>query len=390
MDITKYKKLEAQFLQAQKMEAIGVLAGGVAHDFNNLLNVINGYTEIALDEIAQDDPICNDLKQVKDAAKRAADLTSQLLAFGRKQILRPEILDLSSVITHMSSMLRRLIGEDIEFVTATKSNLGPIHADPGQIQQIIMNLVVNARDAMPNGGKLTIETANVDLDESFMQSHQMLQAGPHVMLAISDNGIGMDAETQSHLFEPFFTTKQKGKGTGLGLSTVYGIVRQSNGFIWVYSEPGKGATFKIYFPMTSDRIIPRTEGRKSECGSRGNETVLVVEDEVSVRTLAGRILRDRGYKVLEASEGMDALRIARKHEGNIHLILTDVVMPGIGGKVLVAQLESLRPCIKALYISGYTDDAIVHQGILDSEVAFLQKPFTIDGLARKVREVLDS
>jgi PAS domain S-box-containing protein len=389
-DITAYKRLEAQFLQAQKMEAIGVLAGGVAHDFNNLLNVINGYSEMALEEIAPDNPIRKDLQQISEAGQRAASLTSQLLAFGRKQILQPEILDLNTIINQMSPMLRRLIRESIELVTITQSGLGLINVDPGQIQQIVMNLAVNARDAMLQGGNLTIETANANFDEEYVRQHPGVKAGPYVMLAISDNGLGMDAATKSHLFEPFFTTKQKGKGTGLGLSTVYGIVKQSNGFIWVYSEPGKGTTFKIYFPRVEGEIANVTEESKSEFESRGIETVLVAEDEASVRALACRILRDRGYNVLEASDGIEALRTAQEYAGEIHLILTDVIMPGISGSTLVSQLEVARPGIKALYVSGYTDNAIVHHGMLDSNVAFLQKPFTVEDLARKVREVLNS
>jgi two-component system, cell cycle sensor histidine kinase and response regulator CckA len=389
-DLTQYKQLEAQFLQAQKMEAIGVLAGGVAHDFNNLLNVINGYSELVLDDLAEDDPIRKDLEQIRNAGKRAADLTSQLLAFGRKQILQPEILNINNVIVQMSTMLRRLIGEDIEFDSIADPNLRLVNADPGQIQQIIMNLAVNARDAMPTGGKLTIETSNIDLDEDYVQQHPVIKAGPHVMLAITDNGIGMDAATQAHLFEPFFTTKKKGKGTGLGLSTIYGIVKQSNASIWVYSEIGRGTTFKIYFPEATFVAASRPEGPRPEPQKSGTETILVVEDEPSVRALAARVLRDRGYKVLEAPDGSEALNIAREYKEEIHMVLTDVIMPGISGTVLVARLEHIRPGIKALYVSGYTDNAIVHHGILDSNVAFLQKPFTADSLVRKIREVLSS
>jgi two-component system, cell cycle sensor histidine kinase and response regulator CckA len=389
-DITQYKQLEAQFLQAQKMEAIGVLAGGVAHDFNNLLNVINGYSELILDDLAEDDPIHKDMEQIKNAGKRAADLTSQLLAFGRKQILQPEILNINNVIVQMSTMLRRLIGEDIELNSIAEPDLRLVNADPGQIQQIIMNLAVNARDAMPTGGKLTIETSNMDLDEDYARQHPAIKAGPHVMLAITDNGIGMDAATQAHLFEPFFTTKKKGKGTGLGLSTTYGIVKQSNASIWVYSEIGKGTTFKIYFPEATFVAASRPEGPRTEPQKSGTETILVVEDEPSVRALAARVLRDRGYKVLEAPDGSEALNIAREYKEEIHMVLTDVIMPGISGTVLVGRLEHLRPGIKALYVSGYTDNAIVHHGILDSNVAFLQKPFTTDSLVRKIREVLSS
>jgi CheY-like chemotaxis protein len=290
----------------------------------------------------------------------------------------------------MSLMLCRLIGEDIKLTAFTQPDLWLIHADPGQMHQIVMNLAVNARDAMLQGGKLTIETANVDLGEDYVGGHLAGTPGPYVMLAISDNGIGIDAATQTRVFEPFFTTKEKGKGTGLGLSTVYGIVKQSNGFIWVYSEPGKGTTFKIYLPRAEGEIAGITEENNSESGSRGIETVLVVEDEASVRSLACRILRERGYTVLEAPNGNEALDIAQMHAGEIHLVLTDVVMPGVGGRELVSRLAASRPGIKALYVSGYTDNAIVHHGVLDSDVDFLQKPFTVEGLARKVRAVIDS
>jgi PAS domain S-box-containing protein len=389
-DITEYKQLQLQFLQSQKMEAIGVLAGGVAHDFNNLLNVINGYSELILEGLNPEDPVRRDLEQIRGAGQHAASLTSQLLTFSRKQILQPEILYLNDVITRMSSMLRRVIGEDIEIITVTQPDLGLVNADPGQIQQIVMNLAVNARDAMPKGGKLTIETANVDCDEDYVRRHSALKAGPYVMLAITDNGIGMDDATKAHLFEPFFTTKGKDRGTGLGLSTIYGIVKQSNGFIWVYSEPGEGTTFKIYFPRVESEMAATEIQSKSKSESRGFETVLVVEDDGSVRALTRRVLEDRGYIVLDAADGRQALDIAEQHTGEIHLLLTDVVMPGMTGKDLVSRLQSRRPKMKALYASGYTDNAIVHHGILDPGVAFLQKPFTAKALTNKVREVIDS
>ncbi|MBN2321605.1 MAG: PAS domain S-box protein [Acidobacteria bacterium] len=389
-DITEHKNLETQLLQAQKMEAIGILAGGVAHDFNNLLNVINGYSELLLEDMENNNPFREDVEQIHQAGQRAANLTSQLLAFSRKQILQAENLDLNTVISQMSTMLRRLIREDIEFVFVAHPDLKPIHADPAQIQQIVMNLAVNARDAMPTGGKLTIETANVDFDDNYIHKHPVAKPGKYAMMAISDTGIGMEEETKSHLFEPFYTTKERGKGTGLGLATVYGIVKQSNGFIWVYSEPGKGTTFKIYFPEKEGGAIKSETAFSSDSGFRGSETILVVEDEAAVRTLARRILKDSGYTVLEAREGTEALRLAKEYSDDIHMVITDVVMPGLGGAKLVAGLEAERPGIKALYISGYTDNAIVHHGILDSNVAFLQKPFTVEGLARKVREVLDS
>jgi two-component system, cell cycle sensor histidine kinase and response regulator CckA len=389
-DITEYKLLEAQLLQSQKMEAIGVLAGGVAHDFNNLLNIINGYSELALEELDPDNPIRKSIEPIRDAGQRAATLTSQLLAFGRKQILQPEILDLNAVIENMSSMLRRMIGENIDFISKTQPDLGKINADPGKIQQIILNLVVNARDAMPGGGKLVIETANVDFKKDILLKNSMLKPGHYVMMAIGDNGIGMDARTKARIFEPFFTTKSKGKGTGLGLSIVYGIVNQSNGFIQVTGEPGAGATFSIYFPKIEggDVRVPPEITTVAEKG--GSETILIAEDEDAVRSLVRLILRDRGYHVLDATDGLDALRIAQDYAGKIDLIVTDVVMPGMSGHTLVVRLRATRPDIRALYVSGYTDDAIVHHGILDADIVFLQKPFSVDGLVRKVREVLNS
>ena len=314
----------------------------------------------------------------------------QLLAFSRKQILQPKTLNLNEVLAETNKMMRRLISEDIELVTIAQPGLGLVITDEVQFRRIIMNLVVNARDAMPQGGKLTIETANVDFDEDYVREHPLANSGPYVMLAISDNGIGMDSATQSHIFEPFFTTKGKGKGTGLGLSTVYGIVKQSNGFIWVYSEPGKGTAFKVYLPRVKAAIAQVTIESKCDIDLRGFETVLVVEDEDAVRNLTSRILRGRGYTVLEASNGKEAMNVIREHGKNIHLIVTDVVMPGMSGKDLVSQLKMAQPSIKALYVSGYADNAIVNHGMLDSNVAFLQKPFTVESLARKVREVINS
>jgi two-component system cell cycle sensor histidine kinase/response regulator CckA len=389
-DITEYKRLESQFLQAQKMEAIGILAGGVAHDFNNLLTVINGYAELLGNSLSSDKSRLRELEQIRMAGQRAASLVSQLLAFSRKQIFHSKMVNLNDILDETSKMLRRLIGEDIELAVITHPGLGSVYADPGQIQQIIMNLAVNARDAMPQGGKLTIETAHVNIDAEYVRRHPMVEKGTYIMLAISDNGTGMDAETQTHLFEPFYTTKETGKGTGLGLSTVYGIVKQSNGYVWVYSEPGTGTTFKIYFPRAEGEVAKLADEGKSELGLSGVETVLIAEDEPSVRTLTVRILLARGYKILEASNGREALDIAREYDGDIHLVITDVVMPGMGGSELVAQLEMVRPGIKALFVSGYTDNAIVHHGILDSNVAFLQKPFTVESLACKVREVIDA
>jgi len=396
-DITERKQaeeekytLQAQFRQAQKMEAVGILAGGVAHDFNNLLTVINGASELLLNDLAQDDPRREDLEEIRKAGNRAASLTSQLLAFSRKQILHPIILNLNDVVSDASKMLRRLIGEDIDLIFVPKPDLGLINVDPGQIQQIIMNLAVNARDAMAKGGKLTIETANVRNVDDQVRRRAAGSSGPYVMLALSDNGIGMDAETQAHLFEPFFTTKALGKGTGLGLSTVYGIVKQSNGFIWVYSEPGEGTTFKIYFPRVPGKANSFADRDKRELGLRGVETVLLVEDDSWVRAFAARALRGQGYSVLEASNGEEALETAQEFAGEINLILTDLVMPEMNGNELISQIKAMRPGIKALFVSGYTSDAMVHHGVLDSSVSFLQKPFTADDLAHKVREVIDS
>jgi signal transduction histidine kinase/DNA-binding LacI/PurR family transcriptional regulator len=389
---TAYNTLQMQqdqLQQAQKMEAIGVLAGGVAHDFNNLLSVIKGYTELLLEDCEPNNPMRADLEQVVKAGERAAALTSQLLAFSRKQILQPYNINLNAVLIEMSAMLSRLIGEDIEIINIAGSDLGLIYADPAQIQQVLMNLVVNARDAMPHGGKLTIETANVDFDEVYVRTHPMAKQGEHVMMAISDTGGGMDKATQARIFEPFFTTKPKGKGTGLGLSMVYGIVKQSNGFIWVYSEPGKGTSFKIYFPRVKGETQEIQSDSSLELDAGGSETVLIAEDEEAVRSLARRILKENGYKVLDAASGMEALRLVREYAGVIDLVISDVVMPGMSGRMLVSQLEAVCPGIKSLYISGYTDNAIGHQGVLDPGVHFLQKPFTVKSLMRKVRSVLD-
>jgi two-component system cell cycle sensor histidine kinase/response regulator CckA len=388
-DITERKHLEDQFLQAQRMEAVGVLAGGVAHDFNNLLTVIKGYAELSMKDFAQNDPKRKDVEHIAKAARRAESLTSQLLAFSRKQILQPKILNLNDIIDETNKMLQRLIGEDIEIACITKPDLGFVNADPVQLQQIIMNLAVNARDAMPQGGRLTIETANVEFAEDYIRNQAEARAGSYVMLAISDDGVGMDAATQARIFDPFFTTKGSRQGTGLGLSTVYGIIKQSNGSIFVYSEPGLGTTFKIYLPQVEGATAPAAAETKSEEEFRGSETVLVVEDEKAVQALICRILRERGYNVFEAADGIEAQHIDRKYEGKIHLVLTDVILPGTNGKDIIAQLKSSRPEIKALYVSGYTDDTIFNHGILDSNAAFLQKPFTADGLARKVREVLE-
>jgi len=388
-DITERKKLEEQFRQSQKMEAVGRLAGGIAHDFNNLLTAIIGHSELLLRRIDDRDPLHMEIQEIKKAGERATSLTRQLLAFSRKQVLQPKVLNLNAVIADMDRMLRRLIEEDIDLVTVTDPALGSVKADPGQIEQVIMNLVVNARDAMPQGGRLLIETANVELDETYARQHVGATPGPYVMLAISDTGSGMDKETQMRLFEPFFTTKEQGKGTGLGLSTVYGIVKQSGGNIWVYSEPGQGTTFKVYLPRIEEPGESPGPGAAPVELSQVFETILVVEDDEVVRDLVCQILRDSGYTILEARHGEEALLICEQHAGPIHLMMTDVVMPGMSGPELAERLAPLHPEMKVLYMSGYTDNAIIHHSVVDAGTAFLQKPFTLEILTRKVREVLD-
>jgi PAS domain S-box-containing protein len=383
------KKLQEQLLASQKMEAVGGLAGGIAHDFNNLLSVILSYGSFALEDVREGDPLRDDLLEINSAADRAARLTAQLLAFGRKQVLRPEPLDLNRVASEMDNMLRRIIGEDIELTQVAGPNLGVALADPSQIEQVIMNLVVNARDAMPEGGRLTIETSNVDLDEGYAAEHVDVKPGPYVMLAATDTGCGMDEQTRARIFEPFFTTKGPKKGTGLGLSTVYGIVRQSGGNITVYSEPGQGTTFKIYLPREHGAVAVTSGHPLSTAPAVGTETILVVEDEPALGTVVKRILGAAGYTVLVAQDGGEALLISEGHDGEIHLVLTDVIMPQMSGKAFVDRLVKVRPEIKVLYMSGYTDDAIVHHGVLDAGTQFIAKPFNAADLARKVREVLD-
>jgi GAF domain-containing protein len=380
---------QSQLAQAQKMEAVGLLAGGVAHDFNNLLMVITGRSELLLLRLRREDPVRQDVELIKGTAQRAADLTRQLLAFSRKQVLQPRILNLNAVVDGLAPMLERLIGEDIELRTALDPALGAVKADPGQIEQVIMNLVVNARDAMLGGGQLIIETCNVELDAASVHRRVGVQPGPHVMLAVTDNGRGMDEATRARIFEPFFTTKEVGKGTGLGLSTVHGIINQSGGTIWVYSEPGKGTTFKIYLPRTAEAA--EEIGRGADAApALGSETILLVEDEEGVRELVRDLLRERGYTVLEAGHGAEALDVARRHGGPIDLLLTDVVMPHMGEPELAERLGTLQPSLKVLYMSGYTERAAVHRGMLDPDAAYLQKPVTIDAVARRVREVLES
>jgi two-component system, cell cycle sensor histidine kinase and response regulator CckA len=389
-DVTERRLLEEQLRQSQKMEAVGQLAGGIAHDFNNLLTVITGYSDLTLRRLDKESPFRSSLEEIKKAGERAASLTRQLLAFSRKQVLQPKVLQLNAIVADVDKMLRRLIGEDIDPLTLLEPSLGQIKADPGQIEQVILNLAVNARDAMPQGGKLTIETDNVYLDNQYARRHTAIQPGQYVMLAVSDTGCGIDAETQMRIFEPFFTTKEQGKGTGLGLSTVYGIVKQSGGHLWVYSEVGKGTTFKIYLPRV-DGVNERDEARDTMAKlPQGRETVLLTEDEEQVRQMIQMILEMNGYHVLAASGGEEALALYKQHEGQIDLIITDVVMPQMSGRELAQSLEVLHPGIKVLYMSGYTDDAIVRHGLLDQEIAFLQKPFTPDALMRKVREVLDA
>lgn len=391
LDVSEKSQLEEQLRQSQKMEAVGRLAGGIAHDFNNLLTAILGYSDFVLQGLEDSHPLRQDVEEIQKAGQRAASLTSQLLAFSRKQILDPRVLDLNQVVSDMDKMLRRVIGEDIELVTLFGPELGRVKVDPSQIEQIIMNLAVNSRDAMPHGGKLTIETANIELDAAYSRRHATVTPGAYVMLAISDTGSGMDAETQSRIFEPFFTTKGRGQGTGLGLSTVYGIVKQSGGNIWVYSEVGQGTVFKIYFPrVNQDTEVTRPAASVPVEALRGSETILLVEDEAAVRNLVREVLGKNGYTVLEAHHGGEALRLAMQHAGPIHLLLTDVVVPQLSGRQLAERLATFRPETRVLYMSGYTDNAIVHHGVLDAGIAFLQKPFTPETLLRKLRFLLAS
>ena len=397
IDITKRKQiekekaaLEEQLLQSQKMEAIGRLAGGVAHDFNNLLTPITGYSQLAISTLSASDPLRNDLQEIQKAAERAATLTRQLLVFSRRQTLKLQVLNLNNIILDIGKMIRRLIGEQIELVIIPAQDLGSVKVDPGQFEQVIVNLAVNARDAMLNGGKLILKTANITLDQDYVYRHTGMAPGDYIMFSVSDTGTGMTDEVKSHLFEPFFTTKEKGKGTGLGLSIVYGIVKQSNGHILVYSEPGQGTAFKIYFPRVEEEMVSIPQRDDLGYMPKGNETVLLVEDEPLVRGLAIRVLRGHGYNVLEAANGIEALNVFQEHAGEkIHLLLTDVVMPQMGGKELADRLKTHRPGIKVLFTSGYTDQAIVQRGLLNLDFAFLEKPFSPSGLVRKVREVLD-
>jgi len=391
-DVTERKKLEEQFAQAQKLESVGRLAGGVAHDFNNLLSVINGYSECLLDDIDQEDPRREDIIEIKRAGERATSLTSQLLAFSRKQVMNPITLCLNNEIFDINKILERLIGEDINIVTDAQSDLGWINADPGQIQQIIMNLAVNARDAMPKGGVLTIETANVELNKQKSKEFTKIVSGQYIMMAVSDTGIGMDAKTQANIFEPFFTTKGLHKGTGLGLSTVYGIMEQNHGSIMLESEPGKGATFRLYFPRVEfeGKTSKVQKPRDKKTRTRPKETVLLVEDEASLRALVKRILTGEGYTILEAPDGIKALSLAKEYAGKIDLLLTDVVMPGLNGKEVFSQIKPIHPGSKVLYISGYPDPRITNGSVSSLEGAFLSKPFTAEKLTNKIFEVMNT
>ena len=387
-DLTEMRRLEVQYRQAQKMEAVGRLAGGIAHDFNNLLTAILGTSGLVLENVAIDPRTRLDVQEIEKAAKRAAGLTRQLLVFSRQQVLEPRILDLNAVVRDMERMLERLIGENVQLHTQLASGVGAVQADPGQLQQAIMNLVVNARDAMPDGGRVTIETTDVELDPRQLEAHNLTQPGKYVLLAVHDTGVGMDAATKARLFEPFFTTKEPGRGTGLGLATVYSIVKQSGGYIWAYSEPGHGTTFKVYLPRVDG--TPEKISQTPATFAVGSETVLVVEDQAEVRALTTRILKARGYTVLEAASAEDALRLVDGYVKRIDLLLTDVVMPGVNGRDLAERLTVLRRDLKVLFVSGYTGEAIRQHGLLELGAAFLQKPFTPEVLARKVREVLDA
>jgi PAS domain S-box-containing protein len=392
-DVTERRALEQQLRQAQKMEAVGRLAGGIAHDFNNLLMVISGYSEFLLGQLGDEPTLRGHAQEIANAAGRATSLTRQLLAFSRKQMLAPKIVDLNSVVTENVKMLTRLIGEDIDLVMVPGPDIGAVKADPGQIEQVIMNLAVNARDAMPHGGKLTIETANVTLDATYARFHAPVKPGDYVMLAISDTGVGMDADTQAHIFEPFYTTKGL-KGTGLGLSTVYGIVKQSEGYIWLYSEAGKGTSFKIYLPRFSatGEVLATQPALAAEADqpTPGHETILLVEDEENLRRLAHQYLENQGYTVIDAPDGATAIQISQAHQGPIHLLLTDVIMPGMNGRELANQVSPTRPEMRVLYMSGYTENHIGHNGTLDQGITLLQKPFTLPALKAKVREMLDT
>jgi two-component system cell cycle sensor histidine kinase/response regulator CckA len=387
-DITDRRRLEQQLRQSQKMEAVGRLAGGVAHDFNNLLTAILGYCNLMLEDVAPDHPLRPDLEEIRQAGERAAALTRQLLAFSRRQMLQPQIVDVNGLVRQLEPTLRRLVGDDIEFVTAFAQDLATVRVDPASIEQVVLNLVMNARDAMPAGGRLVIESANVELDAAYVYDHASVISGKYVMLAVNDTGQGMEESTRAKIFEPFFTTREQGKGDGLGLATVYGIVKQSGGYIWVYSEPGRGTAFKVYLPIDVQSSPPERQVSAAPA-PRAWETILLVDDEPGVRALAREILRRRGYVVLEATHGLDALRVAERHQDVIHLMVSDIMMPYLGGRELAERLASVRPSMRVLFISGYTDTAVMH-GDVTPGTAFLQKPFTPENFARTVRGVLDA
>jgi two-component system cell cycle sensor histidine kinase/response regulator CckA len=387
-DITQRRQLEEQLRQAQKMEAVGRLAGGVAHDFNNLLMIIKGNSEMMLERLGATERSRKNAGEIDKAADKAASLTRQLLAFSRMQVIQPKILDLNLVVDEMARMLGPLIGDHIELNIVSGASLGAVKADQGQIEQVLMNLVINGRDAMPKGGILTIEIANIFLDQAHACQHAEMRPGNYVMMAVSDTGLGMEAETQTHIFEPFFTTKELGKGTGLGLATVYGAVKQNGGWIWVYSEPGRGTTFKIYLPQVEQVVDAPDQGRVDGPPLHGSETILLVEDQDAIRDVAREFLKSSGYTILEARDGIEALQVAQEHHGDIDLLLTDVVMPRMGGPELAIRLANLRPQMKAIYMSGYTEFAKDNRKLAESEKAILQKPFALVTLARKVREVL--
>src|SRR5438067_7951396 len=390
-DVGKRVSLEDQLRQSQKLEAIGRLAGGIAHDFNNILTAIMGYSALLQSALDKGDPKQQEVEEIKKAVRRASSLIQQLLAFSRRQVLQLRVMDLNAVLKNIQQLLQRLIGEDTELILLLTPELGHVKADPGQIEQVLMNLALNARDAMPKGGKVTIRTANVMIDETFARRHLIAHPGRYIMLSVTDTGTGMDEETQAHIFEPFFTTKEQGKGTGLGLATVYGIVKQSGGSIFVYSEPGKGATCQIYLPRVEEAVTVIDSVNATIEPPQGSETILLVEDEEPVRELVRKVLERNGYRILEARHGDEAIKICAQHNGGeISLLVTDVVMPRMSGREVAERLQASHPKMKVLYLSGYTDDAVVRHGVLQSMTAFLQKPFTPDALAHKVREVLDS
>ncbi len=387
-DISQRKTLEEQLMHAQKMEAVGRLAGGVAHDFNNMLTVITGYNRMILDELSTVDPLRGYAEEILKAADRAGALTNQLLAFSRRQIMQPRVISINTAIEHTEKMLRRLIGEDIELAITLNPNAGNIKADPNHIEQAIVNLAVNARDAMPTGGRLTIETGAFQIDDTYVRTHMGVKPGDFVMIAVSDTGVGMDSATRQHIFEPFFTTKERGKGTGLGLATVYGMVKQSGGDIWVYSEPGTGSTFKLYFPKVDEPVAEVSGSGSDQAKDIATETILLVEDEKAVRDLTCRILQKLGYQVLTAASGEAAIEIGRSYAGQVSLLLTDVVMPNMSGRQVADALLQIRPGLRVLFLSGYTENTVVHHGVLDSAVDFLPKPFSREVLGQKIREIL--